>query len=343
MSKIITCINCQNPFFGRRDAKTCSMRCRKALQRNRAVAERVTGYDVPTGYTHHPKHHSAGTSLTARPVAARRLRNSIVLLAAGTLLLAINFSGVALAAVSQGYVTNDTELRQYMAVKLAGDDAEGHPVVQSSSIQDIEKTIGIAVGLGDSLLTVAPVSSEVYIVASGPTKAYISDINGAVKRGDLLAISPLRGVLMKSTDGTLPTIGQALDDFISQKTQTIIAQDADKKPVDVHVAIMSMNVSIKPARATSSEADNSWVKSFGKSLVGHEISTVRVIAALAIFFTLMVIEGELVYGTIASSITAIGRNPLARKSIVAQSFRSVRMALVILTLGIGSVALLLWL
>lgn len=267
----------------------------------------------------------------------------IALISAG-LLLALNLSGTAFAAVSQGYVSNDTELRQYMAVKIAGDNDKGQPVVQSTSLADQDKTVGIAVGLSDSLVTVAPVSSEVYVVSSGTAQAYISDINGAVKRGDILAVSPLRGILMKSTDPTKPTVGQALEDFISKQTQTIFAKDADDKSVEVHIAVMNMDVAIRPPKLVStSQEDNNWIKSLGNSLVGHELSTARIVAALAIFFTLMVIEGELIYGTIASTITAIGRNPLAKKSILAQSFKSVKIAVTILFLGIASVGLLLWL
>lgn len=258
-------------------------------------------------------------------------------------LFALNLSGTALAAVSQGYTSNDSTLQQYMAVEVAGDDSEGHPLVEAASVDDQDKIIGIAVGMNDSLVTVSPASSGVYVVSSGAAQAYVSDLNGPVKKGDLLAISPLKGVLMRSTDATKPTVGQVLEDFISKTTQTVIAQDSDKEPVDVHIAVMNINVAIKPPKLTSTQEDNNWIKSLGKSLVGHEISTARIIAALAIFFILMVIEGELIYGTVASTITAIGRNPLAKKSILAQSFRSIRIAAAILLTGVVAVGLLLWL
>lgn len=296
---------------------------------------------TPGGFS---RHSASGTSAGSRPSSARRrLRNQMIALISAGLLLALNLSGSAFAAVSQGYISNDAELRQYMAVRVAGDDDKGHPVVESSSLVEQDKTIGIAVGLNDSLVTVAPESSEVYVVSSGTAQAYISDVNGAVKKGDLLAVSPLRGILMKSTDATKPTVGQALEDFINKPTQTIIAKDSEDKSVEVHIAVMNMNVSLKPAKLVSSKEDDNWIKSLGNSLVGHEISTARIVAALAIFFILMVIEGELIYGTVASTITAIGRNPLAKKSILSQSFKSVKIASAILIMGIVSVGLILWL
>ena len=41
MARIQKCVHCGNPFFGRRDAKTCSTRCRKGLQRRRQVLARI--------------------------------------------------------------------------------------------------------------------------------------------------------------------------------------------------------------------------------------------------------------------------------------------------------------
>lgn len=38
--KTKNCLYCYSPFRGRRDAKTCSNRCRKGLQRARVLLER---------------------------------------------------------------------------------------------------------------------------------------------------------------------------------------------------------------------------------------------------------------------------------------------------------------
>src|SRR5690349_4858750 len=99
MPRIKNCLHCGQPFFGRRDAKTCSTRCRKGLQRSRE-------YMAIAVETRSPK---------------VRLKTA-ALLAAGLAVLALGGSK-ALAAVSNGYVTDDKDLRQYMAVSLTGDNA----------------------------------------------------------------------------------------------------------------------------------------------------------------------------------------------------------------------------
>jgi hypothetical protein len=286
----------------------------------------------------------------ATPASARRSgqtnwlsRFAVVLM--GSVLLGVTALGhSASAAVSQGYVTNDKDLRKYMAVSLSGDNYQGHPVVQSSSINQAGGALGVVVGLGDSLLTVAPLSSQVYVVNSGPSKAYVSDINGTPKKGDILALSPLRGILMKSSNngGQEAAFGKSLKDFNLSGSQVIKAQDSDGKPISTHVAIMDIEISINPALSSTSEQSTNWLTNLGASVTGHQISSVRVLAALAIFFTLMVIEGEIIYSTISTSITALGRNPLARKSISRQSMRSAGVASVILMAGIGVIAMLVW-
>jgi hypothetical protein len=351
MPRIKSCLHCGQPFFGRRDAKTCSTRCRKGLQRNRALlANGSQPNSSQRRFTEMSQSDSTGTSVVARPASARRPKQSgrlkhlaVVLL--GSVLLGIAALGhSASAAVSQGYVTDDKDLRQYMAVSLSGDNYQGHPVVQSSSINQAGGALGVVVGLGDSLLTVAPLSSQVYVVNSGPSKAYVSDINGTPKKGDTLTLSPLRGILMKAdaTGNSAGVFGRALKNFNLSGSQVIKAQDSNGKSIMTHVAVMNIEISINPVLSATSEQSTNWLSNLGANITGHQISSVRVLAALAIFFTLMVIEGEIIYSTVSTSITAMGRNPLARKSISRQSMHSAGVAGVILMAGIGVIAMLVW-
>lgn len=56
MSKVRDCRHCGQPFIGRRDAKTCSVRCRKGLQRSRAsLLEQRELYSTPVIVQVEPK------------------------------------------------------------------------------------------------------------------------------------------------------------------------------------------------------------------------------------------------------------------------------------------------
>lgn len=347
MPRIKSCLHCGQPFFGRRDAKTCSTRCRKALQRSREFlaleSKRTTNQDYDMA-----RSPMGGSSVVVRAASLRqnnkigRLKHLAVVLIGSVLLGVVGMGHSVLAVVSQGFVSDDKDLRQYMVVSLTGDNAQGHPVVQSSSINQTGGAIGIAVGLSDSLLTVAPVSSQVYVVSSGPTKAYVSDINGAPKKGDFLSVSPLRGILMKADKAnSSKAFGKALKDFSLVDSQLIKAQDTKGQPISTHVTILDVNIDINPPVAANTESSN-WLSNLGSNITGRPISGLRVLVALAIFFTLMVIEGEIIYSTVSTSITAMGRNPLARKSITRQSLHSAGVASVILIAGIGVIAMLVW-
>lgn len=346
MAKTRICRGCYQPFAGRRDARTCSPRCRKRLQRTR---DEING-----DYRHSSAHQNVdvakrrndGTSVVARPASARRsIKNGkhllIIILGTG-LLLAGGLSHRASASVSQGFVTDDTVLRQNMAVSLTGDNSNGHPLVRSTSVTDTGNALGVAVGLADSLLAVSPISSQVYVISGGPVKVYISDLNGVVHKGDLLAVSPLRGILMKSTDKTLASFGVALEDFNGASAQSISVKDKKGNDLSVKVGLENINIAINPPLTSKNEDSTNWLSNLGSNLTGQQISSVRVLASLAIFFTLMVVEGEIIYSTVSSSITALGRNPLARSAIAKQSIRSVMTAAMILITGIGVIAMLIW-
>lgn len=347
MAKTRICRGCYQPFPGRRDARTCSPRCRKRLQRTRDEINGDYRHSSPTQSGDAAKRRNDGTSVVARPASARRSARGgkhllIIILGTG-LLLGAGLNHRASASVSQGFVTDDTVLRQNMAVALTGDNKDGHPLVRSTSVTDTGNALGVAVGLSDSLLAVSPISSQVYVISGGPVKVYVSDLNGAVHKGDLLAVSPLRGILMKSTDKTLASFGVALEDFNNSSAQTIPVKDKKGNETNVKVTLENINIAINPPLTSKNEDSTNWLSNLGSNLTGQQISGIRVLASLAIFFTLMVVEGEIIYSTVSSSITAMGRNPLARSAIARQSLRSALTAAVILMTGIGVIAMLIWL
>lgn len=336
MSKTKICRGCYRPFIGRRDARTCSARCRKRVQRAR---ELLLGEMRPKV-----------AMLAARPAAkqvAPISRSSLIQsigwwLGLGSLLLLFLSSGRGLA-LSQGYTTSDNFLKQGMAVTLSSGDSQGPPAVQSAAFADADKVVGIVVGSGDSLVTSAPAGSRIYVAESGQAKAYVSDLNGQVKQGDLLTLSPLKGILMRASSTAVPTVGTALENFSAAAGQSVSATDASGKSVKSRVALININVDIQPASAVPGNSASSLLQNLSVAITGRNINGIRILSALAIFSTLLVIEGEIIYGTITSSITALGRNPLARGLVGWQSLRSVTIAGLILVFGIAAIAMLLWL
>src|SRR3990167_4155991 len=116
MKKNRVCRVCYQPFSGRRDARTCSPRCRKRLSRTR---QEIAAASQLVNYYEEPAKKAGSGGLVARALSAGRIRNLLILLATLLITLAGPAVGV-LAEVSQGYLTNDEALSQNMAVALTG-------------------------------------------------------------------------------------------------------------------------------------------------------------------------------------------------------------------------------
>jgi hypothetical protein len=326
MAKTKTCRGCYQPFIGRRGAKTCSARCRKRLQRARQLLVKEVGW-------------------TTTPTAANSsLQRGLLGLA---VILGGMFASIAMpaqaTAIAKGYIAYDANLQKGMVVKLRSAGNGGQPLVERARYEDADKVIGIVVNLTDGLATEAPAGSQVFVEQSGSAQALVSDLNGVVKKGDLLTMSSLSGVLMRSADRSVATVGTALEESTTALGELIAVKDASGNSLNTKVSLININVNIQPpSPKLVTENSNNILTKLSNGLVGHQVSGLRVLAALAIFSTLLVIEGEIIYGTITSSITAIGRNPLARSSIGRQSLKGVSVGIIVLIVGTASIWALLW-
>jgi hypothetical protein len=303
------CLICSSLFEGRADARTCSPRCRKRLQLLRLKLSKITAV--------------------------------IAFIITGFLLAII--SSVPAVALAKGYSSADSSLQKGVVVKLRSESNGGQPVVERAQYTEADRVFGVVVELTDSLATEAPAGSQVYVESAGPAQAYVSDLNGEVKKGDLLTLSTLAGVLMRAEDRTVTTVGTALEDFSGQAQHSTTIKDSGGDSQETKLALLDINVNIvQPSAAAVSQTSNSLLDRLSSGLVGREINGLRVLAALAIFATLLVIEAEIIYGTITTSIAAVGRNPLAKSLIGRESLKSVSVGIIVLIVGTAAITVLLW-
>ena len=80
----------------------------------------------------------------------------------------------------------------------------------------------------------------------------------------------------------------------------------------------------------------------GKSLVGRDVGEIRVLIALLVFMIVLIAEGGIIYGAVSSAITALGRNPLARKVIQREMLQVFVVAIIVLVVGLGAMYAILW-
>lgn len=261
----------------------------------------------------------------------------------GVLLLGIFLLGLSAAAasgISQGYKTNDEALSTGMAAALSSESSEGERLVEPVTLTNSNRFVGIVTTVDDNLVNLSSSVTEVLVSTDGEVSAYVSDLNGAIARGDILSVSPLKGVLMKSdnTPGSL-TIAVALQDFSEASAEEREIETSDgSKSVNVAKLRVELNENIVDAQ----EEDKPFLVVAGESLTGKSVGQFQIIAALIIFAIILIVEGSIIYGAIHSSISALGRNPLAKKAVFRQLLQVSWIAAMVLIVGFGAIYLIVW-
>lgn len=259
----------------------------------------------------------------------------------------IAVAGTAVAAI-QGYTSADgQQIPKGMAVAL--DTQEGVTVannstpgtVEKSSIAQADKTVGVVVEMQGNTLAVSDPGSQVYVANSGVALVFATNINGDVHKGDLLAPSPIRGVLMRASEGTKGVLGVALEDFPTENTETVQLETADGQK-EAKVAPVTINMDVKFVTNTSGNG-KTLLQRIGEALVGREVSILQVTIAMTIIILVILVEGGIIYATVSSTIISLGRNPYARRTILRALFQIIILVAVVLVLGVAAVYLVLWL
>lgn len=215
------------------------------------------------------------------------------------------------SSIAQGFQTDSSGVVAGALVSLKSGTAN---TVELSTPQNVDHMLGIA---GEnSLIELSSSSGKVPVVTSGETAALVSDINGEVKTGDKITASPIAGVGMKATTSSM-VIGTAQADLSSAKPET--RSVTDKKGGKQSVKIGAIPVQVDKVFYENSQKLDSYVpqviQDFANNLAGRSVSPIRVMVAglLIIFVFITVIV--LLYSSIRSSISSIGRNPLSESAV----------------------------
>jgi hypothetical protein len=245
------------------------------------------------------------------------------------------------SALAQGYATDDQDLRPGMVAALSETSTSENPKVERAAQDNMDKVIGVTTTPGSDLVTVVSGPDQVYVQTTGEVDAFVSDINGEVKTGDLLTISPLRGVLMKADNSTATVVGIALENMTDQESEVVTVDETGGQR-DVQVVTLRINLDHKAASNQQANTTDSSLSRVGEAVTGRDVTEVRVLAGMVIFLIVLVAEGGIIYGAVSSAITAMGRNPMARKIILKEVVRVVLIALMVLGLGVLAIYAVLW-
>jgi hypothetical protein len=247
-------------------------------------------------------------------------------------------------AITQGYDTTDKTITIGMAVAVASTQGTGASqtiIVEKSSVKDADKTLGIVVNPQSDTVAVSANGSQVYVATTGAANVYVSDINGTIHKNDLLAASPVQGVLMRADDGTKGILGIAQDNFPTTGTQKISVKNNTGQIITAKVAMVRINMDVKFSTSTQPSTESS-LQRLGKAIVHHQVSQVKVFLSLGILTMVTVVVGGVVYAAISSSMISLGRNPFARKTILHGLNRVIALMVLVLLVGLAAVYMVLW-
>ncbi len=245
-----------------------------------------------------------------------------------------------LAAITRGYGTDDTRLKPGMVVALSQSSTPEDPKVEAASVDQIERVIGVATTIDESLVTISSGEQASYVESDGEVGAFVVNLNGEIRYGDLLTLSPIKGILAKASSSQ-PIVAIALEDFASDKSETYIIQDGAGTK-NVLIQRLRVNLDRKAYANLDSLKEKSMLTDIGRALIGKDVGEIQMIIALIIFFIVLVAEGTILYGAISSAISSLGRNPLAKNIIRRELIRVLFIAMAVLALGVAAIYAVLW-
>jgi len=190
--------------------------------------------------------------------------------------------------------------------------------VVSTTTDNAKRLIGVAVKPKESLIAINPGTNVVQVATAGSADVLVSTVNGTIHRGDKVAASPFEGIGMKSTQTGNRIVGVALADFDADGSQTKVVAVKDKNggSQDVKVGYVPISLAVGTDASGVGEADATGLQRYVQSLTGHSVSMTRILIGLVIAIITLVALMVLLYAAISGSLISIGRNPLAKTSIL---------------------------
>lgn len=246
-----------------------------------------------------------------------------------TLLLGISGKIMAAASISQSFsVATDAKL---IPGDLASTAGNGTAVVPANSTNG-DRLVGVVVSPGESSLAlgVDPAQSTVQVVQSGDAEVYATTLGGAIHAGDAISVSPIEGFGMRAAQG-LRTIGVAQNDLsdASAGTRQLSIKNKDGTSSTVYMGAVLVSVGLGNGSAGVPSSIVGSLQSLAAVLAGHQVSTLQATLSFIIVVISVGALMALIYGAIHAGIVAIGRNPLARWSILRSVLQILGMGLLI--------------
>lgn len=241
--------------------------------------------------------------------------------------------------VTQGYKADGT-LQNGMIVRIKKGDPN---TVQALSQNNETDMYGLVVSASD-----APVSlssddkSEVYVATFGQYPVLVTTQNGVIRAGDRLVISSYSGVAMKADTKHQVLVGKALQNFSDGSNAEGHVKLSDGTTVAMGRVMADLGVSRNPTYSGDVAPGVPHVLvQIASAVTNKPLTALRLYASLGTIIIDFGLAGAILYSGIRTGMNSIGRNPLAKKTILKSVFSVILTALVVVFVGLIAVYLLL--
>jgi hypothetical protein len=208
---------------------------------------------------------------------------------------------------SQGAIPNGS---------LVSLDTDRSDFVKLANVQNGQQLLGVAVDSDDSLIAVDSAEGKVQVAESGTVSALVSTLNGDIKVGDKISVSPFNGVGARAgADAVVIGLAQTPFNSRSEASSSRTIRDEAGKATRIYFGYVRLNIGITGATGEDGKSVNT-LQRWLKNLTGRTIPTAKAIIGLIVILVAVIAIITLTYGSIYSGIISIGRNPLAKFTIL---------------------------
>lgn len=273
----------------------------------------------------------------------RFLQQALTFVGLGLFVFGLIFIPASAQNVTQGYKT-DQAIQKGMIVGL--DERDGAKVNALTRTKAADM-LGVVVASSDSPVSLSSPTGEqqVFVATYGQYDVLVSTQNGAIAVGDYITISALTGVGMKADNTQEMVVGKAVAAFDgrqhAESTHTL-STSSGQKQIQLGRIKVDISVAHNPLYATQ-KAENvpKFLNDAVEMVTDRPISASRIYASLAILLLTLFVAGGILYAGVRSGMVAIGRNPLAKHSILRNLIQVTIMSLIVFVIGLFAVYLLL--
>jgi len=246
---------------------------------------------------------------------------------------------VGAQSVTQGYQASGT-LQNGMVVRLK----PGTPgTVEALDQKNETDMFGLVVASAEATVSLSnPTQSQVYVATYGEYTGLVNTQNGLIKAGDQLVISSVTGVAMKSDAKHQVIIGKALQGFSDNSNAEGHIKTSDGTTVALGRIAINIGVARNPTYAGDVAPGVPHILvNIAHAITNKPLTALRLYGSLIALSIAFVVAGCIMYAGVRTGMNSIGRNPLAKKSILRNLITVTIMSIVVVFIGLIAVYLLL--